>query len=291
MTSSSDSSFSSLHDHLEGLRKNFDTALDALFADLAQAREAVSELQGAGDEHAGKLQQAEERIAAQDELIETLNQELKDAKSARNDLRARELEIERMRSELATKNDLVKAVRDQVAKANEHSASLQKQLDEAAEQTADATAMDNAEIISLKAELEARRTMIKSLRDDVARAESLEQQLDAKRETISMLEESIEQNVQTIEDLRKSADAWRAKYMASKGGPAPDIDDTLTEHPDFTDTEIDAIRKLEQSGDPSDKTVAINMRAVLDRVRSRKGPRPAKPVKAGNENAAESQGS
>jgi len=268
-----DTSFSNLHDRIEGLRRDFDAALAGLFTELDQAREAVAELQGSGDEHAGKLEKAEERIAAQDELIETLNQELKEAAAMRTEVRDRELEIERMRSELDTKVDLVKAVREQLARANEQNSTLQKKLAEAREQTEEATAMDNAEIVALKTELEARRTMIKSLREDAERAESLAEQLDGKREVISQLEESIDQHVHTIAELRKSADAWRLKYLATKGQPTSDLDDTLSEEPAFTDTEIDALRQLEQSGDTSDRTIAINMRAVLDRVRSRKAGR------------------
>jgi chromosome segregation ATPase len=268
-----DVSFSGLHDRLEALRQEFDGAVATLFTELDQAREAVAELQGAEDDTAGKLQQAEERIGAQDELIETLNQELQEAKRVRGEVRERELEIERMRSELKSKNELVSAVREQKNRATAQLSELQQELAEANEQSADATAMDNAEIVALKAELEARRSMIRNLREDAARAETLQSQLDAKRETITMLEESIDQHVQTIADLRKSADTWKLKYMAVKGGPPADSEETLTQEPAFTDTEIEALRELDQSAEndaTNDKTLAIDMRDVLEAVRAQK---------------------
>jgi chromosome segregation ATPase len=268
-----DVTFSGLHDRLEALRQEFDAALASLFTELDQAREAVAELKGAEDDQAGKLQQAEERIGAQDELIETLNQELQEAKRLRSEIRERELDIERMRSELSSKNELVSAVREQTNRATAQIGELQRELAEAREQSADATAMDNAEIVALKAELEARRSMIRNLREDAARAETLESQLDAKRETISMLEESIEQHVHTIADLRKSADAWKLKYMAVKGGPTADSEETLTQQPAFTDTEIEALREFDPNADTdsaSDKTLSIDMRDVLEAVRAQK---------------------
>jgi chromosome segregation ATPase len=268
-----DVSFSGLHDRLEALRQEFDGALASLFTELDQAREAVAVLKGAEDDQADKLLKAEERIGAQDELIETLNQELQEAKLLRREIRERELDIERMRSELASKNELVSAVREQTNRATTQIGGLQRELAEAREQSADATAMDNAEIVALKAELEARRSMIRNLREDAARAETLESQLDAKRETISMLEESIEQHVQTIADLRKSADAWKLKYMAVKGGPTADSEETLTQQPAFTDTEIEALREFDPNADTdsaSDKTLSIDMRDVLEAVRAQK---------------------
>ena len=120
-------------------------------------------------------------------------------------------------------------------------------------------------------ELEARRTMIRSLREDAARAEELQSQLEAKRETIEMLEDSIDQHVQTITELRKSADGWKLKYLAVKGVPVAEIEETLTEQPKFTDTEIHALREFDPNADEaSDKTVAIDMRDVLEAVRAQK---------------------
>ena len=265
--SSYDFSFSSLQQKIEALRESFDKSAMSLAKELDQARDAVADLQGAEDGMTARLEQAEQRIVAQDELIETLNQELQEARVLRKDVRDRELEIERMRSELETKNELVGTVRRQLKKANEQSSALQKRLDETREQSADATAMDNAEIVALKAELEARRTMIKSLREDVARTDRLEEQLESKRQNISMLEESIDQHVQTIAELRKSADAWKLKYLAVKGESAPNIDDTLTEQPEFTDTEIEALREFDPSSQNTpEATVAIDMRGVFEPV-------------------------
>ena len=133
-----DFSFTSLQDQLDALRESFDSASAAIARELDQARAAAADLKGAEDGVAAKLQHAEERIAAQDELIETLNQELQDARALRKDVRERELEIERMRSELKTKNELVGTVRKQVDKANDRNKELQQKASELAEKNREA---------------------------------------------------------------------------------------------------------------------------------------------------------
>jgi hypothetical protein len=114
--------------------------------------------------------------------------------------------------------------------------------------------------------------MIRSLRADADRAEALESQLDAKRETIAVLEESIEQHSRTIAELRRSVDAWKKKYQAAKGEVGAEQDQTLAEPPEFTDTEIEALKALEKAnaGAAPDRTLAIDMRDALKEARRQK---------------------
>lgn len=289
--------FDRLQERVEAMRKQIESDLLSLSKDMDQARDLVEDLATAESDWDKKIRQLEERAEGQGELIETLTQEAAEARALRGDLRDRELEIERLKSELDSKQELIRALRGQldevdqlkatakqrdkkifeqqheldrkqkeIDRVNREIVSLRAELEEQVERTADVTAVDSAELVAVKAELDARKTMIKSLRADAERAESLEVQLEAKREAIKALEDSIDQHVETIAELKRSLDAWRKKYQAARGELIDDQDETLSE-PAFSDTELDELRKLEEGEAAPERTVAIDMRDALREAR------------------------
>ena len=72
------------------------------------------------------------------------------------------------------------------------------------------------ELKATRAELDARKTMIESLRGDAERAQALEAQLKEKRNLISKLEGYIDRHVTTISDLKQSVTTWKEKYTSLK---------------------------------------------------------------------------
>jgi len=300
----------SLHERLESLRQDFDREFTLLFAEVDAAKDAIEQARTAENGQGKRLRQLEERAEGQSALIATLTQEAQEARALRDEVRARELEIEKFGSELASKNELIHALRQQLGDADgikttakqrdkkifeqQHELDRkQQQLDEkqqaleraqrevdslrgelaaAAEVSQVETSVDTAEIVALKSELDARKSMIRSLRADAERAEALEGQLEAKRETIGVLEDSIEQQGKTIAELRRSVDAWKKKYQAAKGEVGEELDQTLIEPPEFTDTEIEALKELDKAhaGAPPDRTLAIDMRDALKEARRQK---------------------
>jgi chromosome segregation ATPase len=131
------------------------------------------------------------------------------------------------------------------------------------------TSVDEAELAALKAELDARKTLIKSLRADAERVAALETQLEGKREAVASLETSINQHVETIAELKRGLAAWKKKYQAAKG----ELFDTAavsTHSPTFTDTELEALKELERTNAPPDHTVAIDMRDALKEARRKR---------------------
>lgn len=314
----------SLHQRVETLRQDFDRELASLVAEVDAAREVIEKARTAGSSQDKRLRQLEERAEGQSALIATLTQEAQEARALRDEVRNRELEIEKQSSELASKSELIHALRQQLGDVDgikttakqrdkkifeqQHELDRQKQeldrkqqeldrkqqdLDErqqalesaqseidllrselamAAETSQVETSVDTAEIVALKSELDARKSMIRSLRADAERAEALEGQLEAKRETIAVLEESIDQHGKTIAELRRSVDAWKKKYQAAKGQVGEEQDQTLVEAPEFTDTEIEALKALDKAnaGTAPDRTLAIDMRDALKEARRQK---------------------
>lgn len=294
--------FDSLQERLESIRAELEKGFAGVAGDLDAVRDAARELQTAGSSHDKKLRQLEERAEGQSELIETLTSEAEEARSLRREVRERDLEVERLNSELDSKKELIKALRQQLGEvdqlkatarqhdkkifeqqheldrkqkdldlANEQIESLKAELTVENEKAADDTAADNAELIALRSELDARKAMIKSLRADVERAGALEGQLADKRAAISALEESIDHHVDTIAELRRSVEGWKKKYEAAKGERVVKPEETLAEPPEFTDTEIEALKALDAVADgPPDRTVAIDMRDALKEARRSK---------------------
>jgi chromosome segregation ATPase len=307
----------SLHERLETLRRDFDREFTLLFAEVDAAKDAVLQARSADNGQDKRLRQLEERAEGQSALIATLTQEAQEARALRDEVRTRELEIEKLGSELASKGELIHALRQQlgevdgikstakqrdkkifeqqhkldqkqqelekkqqelddkqqaVERAQREADSLRGELAAAAEVSQVETSVDTAEIVALKSELDARKSMIRSLRADAERAEALEGQLEAKRETIAVLEGSIEQQGKTIAELRRSVDAWKKKYQAAKGEVGAEQDQTLVEPPEFTDTEIEALKELDRAnaGTAQERTLAVDMRGALKEARRQK---------------------
>jgi chromosome segregation ATPase len=294
-------SVTSLQKRLSAMREDIEKEFLKLFGDLENVESVAEQLKSAEDDQGKRLKQLEERAEGQGELIETLTQEAEEARVLRAEVRERDLEIEKLSSELESKSDLVKALRRQATDADQLKATAkqrdkkifeqqhqldrkQKELDRAAgeiaelkaeleaenERSNEETVVDVAELDALKAELDARKSMIKSMKADAKRAESLESQLEAKTEAVDALEDAIDQHSKTIAELRRSAETWKAKYEAVKGEKVKDKDQTMTELPAFTDTEVEALKELEgKHDDLPTATVAIDMRAALEEARSK----------------------
>jgi predicted RNase H-like nuclease (RuvC/YqgF family) len=114
----------------------------------------------------------------------------------------------------------------------------------------------------LRAELDARKAMIKSLRADQDRVGALEAGLEEKREIIRQLEATLNRHSNTIIELKRSAEAWKRKYQTAKGN-SPTAE-TSVSLPSLSDSDVLAIEQLEKAGDAKpESTIAIDMRRSL----------------------------
>lgn len=265
-----DSAVGGLRDRLVSMQSELEQGFAALAEETDRLARIAGELQAEDDSQAKRVRQLEERAEGQSDLIETLSKEAEEARALRAELKERDLSLGSVNAELDSKSDLVKALREQLDRATSEVASLRRELKAADEIAAEETVVDVAEMDALKAELEARKSMIRNLREESGRATELESQLDAKRETIAALEESIDQHVETAAALRASVETWKRKYQAARG-ELTDVDQTLAEPPAFTDTEVEVLQQLEQSGfEQPEHTVAIDMRTALREARAQK---------------------
>src|SRR5690606_1324927 len=143
----------------------------------------------------------------------------------------------------------------------------------AAQDSADET----AEIESLRAELEARKSLIRSLRADAERAQVLESRLEETRHLVQQLEATINRHANTIVELRRASETWKRKYRALKGTDGATTTPSL-ESLTATDTKTPTIPPIPEAfagGDGAavpEQTIAIDMRrALLEARRAAQG--------------------
>jgi chromosome segregation ATPase len=164
--------------------------------------------------------------------------------------------------ELKTKLKLAEA---QAAKAAAELAALREANDSKKSE-------DHTEVEALRADLEARKSLIKSLRSDQERIAPLQATVQEKQEIIAQLEAAMNRHSNTIAELRRSVDTWRRKYLALKGdSPTATTSVTL---PALSDTDVRIIEQVDKKGAGVNQqaTIAIDMRRSLLEAR-RSGPK------------------
>ena len=288
---------SDTQDRIEGLRERLTELLaewgaemSGVLTELEQCRTQLRAVEGDTAERDREMASLGERLRGQDELINALKGDAEAASELRRDLNERELEIERMKSELDSKKELIGALRrdaenterlkseakrrdgelEELRAAKNRLEAEVRRLEEAVASLTEAADADSseeaAEIESLRTELEARKSMIKSLRADAERAHALEGRLEEKRDIVRQLEATINRHANTIVELKRNADVWKRKYRSLKGVESTTV--TNAELPAFADTDIPEIP--EPTGDPEangERTIAIDMRRSLIEAR------------------------
>lgn len=294
---------SKLDSHIDALRErltshlaDWGTEMSSLLKELSDAREELAASREGRDDRDDELKVLEDRVNGQSDLIETLKAEAEDVALLRGEVRAKDLQIEQLTSEVESKQELVRALRRDAGavdrlkaeaktrdaelgevkrdlesaeargtRAEQEAATLRDEVKALKETADDQTSGDLAELEAMRAELDARKTLIKSLRADVERVASLEAQLEEKRGIVGTLEASINRHSETIANLKRGADVWKQKYQTLKSTSATT---TSTELPAFSDTDLAALEQLEQVTDiETEHTIAIDMRQPLREAR------------------------
>jgi chromosome segregation ATPase len=275
-----------LRDRLTGLLADWGAELALVLKELEEKRARVAELESGAAGRNHEVEALQQRIDGQNTLIEALRGDAEDVSKLRAEVRTRDLEFERVSSELESKKELVRALRrdsdgserlkgesarkdreleelrSKLQRAEHKASEAAEQLANLRESTAGKESEEQAEIESLRSELEARKTVIKSLRADQDRVTALQASLEEKREIIEQLEASIGRHSNTIAELRRSVDTWKRKYQAAKGDSPTAT--TSVNLPSLSDTDVRVIEQIEKTaGGKTDATIAIDMRRSL----------------------------
>src|SRR5512134_202775 len=97
----------SLRDRLTGLLADWGSELALVLKELEAKRARVAELESAGAGRTDEIEALKQRIEGQNTLIEALRGDAEEASKLRVEVRTKDLDFERVSSELESKKDLV----------------------------------------------------------------------------------------------------------------------------------------------------------------------------------------
>lgn len=267
---------SELRSRLNDLLADWGADLSSLLTELEEKRARVDELESDAEERSEKLDALTRRVEAQDQLIESLQGDADEAGTLRKDIVELDLELERKDAEIESKQELIRALRRDAEKvgrltgdgrakdkeierllrektyAEKHAADVTEEFKVLAATTL--TSIDaETEIKALRAELDARKSLVESLRGDAERTKQLETQLDEKRAVIEQLESSVDRHVKSLAEMQDVIGKW--KTAASTLGSDENAGvGTSSELSQLSDDELVSLRSLEDVdvdlGDP-----------------------------------------
>jgi predicted RNase H-like nuclease (RuvC/YqgF family) len=271
-----------LRERLTATLADWGVEVSQLLRELEAQRVELTALK-AQEAEGEKAEQLKRQLEGQERLIDTLKQEAEESAALRREVRAKDLEIEQLKSELSSKRELIHALRRDAesvdrlkgdGKAKDQEIAQLQKGKQTAEHTiallteqveglkeAQGTHAEASELEAVRAELEARKTLIRSLRADAERATVLDAQLDEKRDVIAQLESSMNRHANTIAELKQNADLWKKKYQRLRGFEATV---TSAQVPALTETDVRVFEAAQ--GDTTfvpDRTTAIDMRDAL----------------------------
>jgi len=276
-----------IRERLSGLLADWGEDFSSLLTELEEKRARLNELETDAVDNTQKFQSLSRQVEAQDTLIESLNLEADEATALRQEIHDRDLELEKKSAEIGSKQELISALRQDTEGIgrlkgdgrvkDQEIARLMIEKEQAEQHAAELTAEFNiltastltgidtaAELEAVRAELEARKSVIESLRGDAGRAQALEAQLEEKRDVIAKLEVSVDRHAGSIAELQQTIASWRGKYAALKTQVPSTASSTSRVPPGLTGDELQSLDCAEDvSGDLIDATVSVDMRKSL----------------------------
>jgi chromosome segregation ATPase len=269
-----------IRERLSGLLADWGADFSSLLTELEEKRARLDELETDAADKTDRVGALSRQVEAQDTLIESLNLEADEATALRKEIHDRDLELEKKSAEIGSKHELISALRQDTEGIgrlkgdgrvkDQEIARLVIEKEQAVQHAAELTAstltgIDTAaQLEAVRAELEARKSVIESLRGDAERAQALEAQLEEKRGVIAKLEVSVDRHAGSIAELQQTVASWRAKYAALKSREPSAGSATSPALPVLTGGELQSLESAEDvSGDLTDATVSVDMRESL----------------------------
>jgi chromosome segregation ATPase len=125
------------------------------------------------------------------------------------------------------------------------------------------------EVEAMRAELAARKVLVKSLRTDADKGKALEKELAENRQLMVTMKTLLDRHSKTISELRRSAETWERKYnrLAEAGTEKPSRnDDTLSDSSILSDTGVEQYVNASMEIDGA-HTIVIDMTEPLRKAR------------------------
>ncbi len=244
---------STMRDRLTGMLSDWGADLAGLLKELEEKRALLGKIEA-------EAVILRKKLRGKDLDLEKKNSEI-DSKHELIDALRRDVEgIGRLKGAIKTKDKEIARLVKEKQHAQQHAAELTEEFKILTASTL--TGIDAAaELEAVRAELDARKTLIESLRADAARAQALEAQLEKKRDVISKLEASIDRHVSSLAESQQSVTTWKEKYASLKSRN-PSSESAIAR--ELTEEELQAQESAEDiNEDLSAETTPHDMRKSL----------------------------
>ena len=227
----SDPSIDELRKRLTGLLADWETEISTVVR-LLDDRKAAGAVRPDRSQSLDKSQTHDHSAAEQADLQQRI--------------RDRDLALDYVKKKLKEKDQQFLEFEKEREKSRIRIEELERKLGESGEAAAQPKGGQQAELEAMRAELAARKSLVKSLRADAERGKALEKELAENRKRISNMGESIERHARTIVDLRRNAESWEEKYrrLEASAAKAPAVRVPSAAAPAAKEAEVDGSRTI-----------------------------------------------
>lgn len=158
------------------------------------------------------LERQQSLAASHDDSVQALENQVAELAKLRQRIRERDLALDHLTKKSKEKDSRIAELEALLQKARARIEELERRIADAEKQPPSQPAVQQEEFEAMRAELAARKSLVKSLRTDAERGKALEKELARTREEMAAMKTSNQRHARTISELRRSSDNWERKY-------------------------------------------------------------------------------
>ena len=160
----------------------------------------------------GALEEQESLDATQNEKVLALENQVNELAKLRQRIRERDLALDHLTKTSKEREAKFAELEKEHKTARARIEELEKQLAAQDKPAQQQKSVPQDEVEAMRAELAARKLLVKSMRADAERGKTLEKELSENRDVIAKLKESVARHARTVAELRRGSDGWEQKY-------------------------------------------------------------------------------
>jgi chromosome segregation ATPase len=158
------------------------------------------------------LENQQSLAATHVEKVQALENQVKELAKLRQRVRERDLALDHLTTKSKEKDVRFAELEKEHKNARARVEELERQLGAPDRPAQHRKGVQEDELEAMRAELAARKSLVKSLRTDAERGKTLKKEVAENREVIATMKESIDRHTRTIAELRRSSESSERKY-------------------------------------------------------------------------------
>jgi chromosome segregation ATPase len=206
------------------------------------------------------LEEQQSLAEAEARNSQTLENQANELTKLRQRIRERDLALDHLTKTSKERDQRFAELEKELKHARGRLEELERQLATLDKPAQPPKSVPQDEVEAMRAELAARKLLVKSLRGDADRCKALEKELAENRDAVATMKVSIARHTRTISELRVGADRWERKYreLAAAAGKQ------LSRNADGVGRDAIVAPSADEAGDvDGSSTVVIDMTEPL----------------------------